>query len=94
MDLAEITTPSELFAANEAPPSETPNLNIAMEAFENLTPQETKALLLIILRELANLHVDVAEDEIEGNDPENALAWAKDERSLVIMWNILNNIEL
>ena len=93
MNLAEVTTPAELVAANDTPPETSPNLELAAEACSKLSPLETKELLLQILHELVEIHGDIAEDEADS-DPESALAWARDERSLVIMWNIMNNIEL
>ena len=93
MDLNTINTPAELLVANEAPPETSPNLELAAEAYSKLSPLETKELLLQILHELVEIHGDIAEDEAD-RDPESALAWARDERSLVIMWNIMHNIEL
>ncbi len=90
MDLKEISTPSDLFAAN----SVKSDLELALNATQNLAPADIKKLILHHVSMLGEAHDMMAESELKNGDTESAFAWAKDEANLHTAWDIINGIEL
>ncbi len=90
MDLAEITTPSDLIAAN----SESSPLDLAIESATSLDSSDTKELLLHLLDLLGTAHDAVAANELKEGRTESAFAWSKDEANIHMAWTLINNIEL
>jgi len=90
MDLKEISTPSDLFAAN----SVKSDLELALNATHNLAPADIKKLILHHIAMLGEAHDMMAESELEDGNSDSAFAWAKDEANLHTAWNIINGIEL
>ena len=90
MDLKEISTPSELFAAN----SVKSDLELALNTAQNLAPADIQKLILHHVAMLGEAHDMMAESELENGNSDSAFAWAKDEANLHTAWNIINGIEL
>ena len=90
MDLKEISTPSDLFAAN----SVKSDLELALNATHNLATADIKKLILHHIAMLGEAHDMMAESELEDGNSDSAFAWAKDEANLHTAWNIINGIEL
>ena len=90
MDLNEISTPSDLFAAN----SVKSDLELALNVTHNLAPADIKKLILPHIAMLGEAHDMMAESELEDGNSDSAFAWAKDEANLHTAWNIINGIEL
>ncbi len=90
MDLKEISTPSELLAAN----STKSKLQLALDATVELGGEEIKSLALHLLSILGEAHDAMAESELKEGRTESAFAWSKDEAIIHTAWDLVKSIEL